>query len=181
MSDTPETLAAILAKYRKDIAGGQFFTPTQEYILRLLDRIEAAAERERVEREFAHKKVEEALSDEISIRDEKIKQSAPGNASAMREAMHQLSENLLNRIAGICPNLTDEGMLLLAEKALAAPARNCDRFDEYHDAVDAWHREERCLGHHEDGGTCAKDPLASTLAPVCFARWLFAKAEGGAE
>lgn len=56
------------------------------------DRIEAAVRRERVEREFAHKKVEEALSDEISIRDEKIKRSAHGNAAAMREALEKIAD-----------------------------------------------------------------------------------------
>lgn len=102
------------------------------------------------------------------------------NSAALREAL----ESCLNFIVRIdrAFNPYMQGLLedavAKAKAALAEPARNCDRFDEYHDAVDAWHREERCLGHHQDGGTCEKDPLASTLAPVCFARWFLSKAEG---
>jgi len=84
----------------------------------------------------------------------------PSNAAAIREAMHQLSENLLNRIAGVCPNLTDEGLLLLAEKALAAPARNCDRFSTAEEAYAAWMED-------------------NSLMAICD--WLFAPAEGGKE
>lgn len=109
----------------------------------------------------------------------------PSNASAMRAAL----EEIYNEAQNICDYCDEQRIVShradkierIVNTALASPARNADRFDEYHDAVDAWHREVRCLGHHEDGGTCAKDPLASTLAPVCFARWLFDTAEGGAE
>lgn len=74
MSDTPETLAAILAEMRE--AGRSDEHADGPLIEDYADRIEAAAKRERVEREFAHKKVEE---------------SAPGNAAAMRAVIEELA------------------------------------------------------------------------------------------
>ena len=106
--------------------------------------------------------------------------NAHGDVAALRKALEYVKEMFYvdcNGEVHICANEVDR-ILNNIDTALAAPARNVGRFDEYHDAIDAWHREERCLRRHMDGGTCEKDPLAPTLSPVCFARWLFALAEG---
>ena len=159
MSDQPETLAAILAKYRKDIAGGQFFTPTKEYISRLLDRIDAEAERERNEHT---NDIHNALYMATGI---------PGNAAALREAL-----NLVGHLANDLRNITERDTEVRADvneivdvcrAALAAPARNCDRFATANDAVEGY-----IAAHPQDD-----EPDAST-----YGSWLFATAkEGGAE
>jgi len=118
---------------------------------------------------------------------------APCNAAALREAMHQLSENLLNRIAGICPNLTDEGLLLLVDKALAAPARNCDvgtaqeQIDRFHEFchsnqvyIDEFHGYD-CRPDCPIGKIVDRD---NKFCDNCWAAWAqmpFAPAEGGKE
>ena len=89
-----------------------------------------------------------------------------GNVAALRAALNQLCENLLNRIAGVCPNLTDEGMLLLAEKALAAPPRNCDRCEFWEDL---WGLEFVKLW---------PDVTDDLQRAWLFVRWLFAPAKG---
>lgn len=176
MNTEPETLAAIIAEIRRE-AGAQT-NPSPLY--RFADRIEASAERERVK---ARRDAEIEWT-RIGYEERKAEER-PGNAAAMRAALEGVTHALcyLCVCGGECESGEGErcAKVKAARAALSAPARNCDRFDEYHDAVDAWHREERCLGRHQDGGTCEKDPLASTLAPVCFARWLFAPAKGGAE
>ena len=161
MSDKPETLAAILAKYRKDIAGGQFFTPTQEYILRLLDRIEAAAKRERDDLVDAHDaiaRLEAELAEVRRERDALAAERAPGNAAAMREAL----ERSTRRLRGVVRELPLEMQKYVNadirdnDAALAAPARNCDRFA----TVGAAHKAWRATDQERD-----------------FADWLFDKAE----
>lgn len=54
---------------------------------------------------------------------------------------------------------------------------NFDRFTDYHDAVDAWHKEERCCGKRINGGTCEKDQMAIYMIPLCFGKWLYSKVE----
>ena len=187
MSDKTETLSATLASARASLADNSWIDEiTQpdedgqpnDYARRVvplddvfdeLNRIEASAARER----------------------------APGNAAALRAALSRAIDAIQTMIAlydeehtaavktGATWERSDtsavNAIVEQSRAALAAPARNCDRFGECHEAVDAWHREERCLGRHVDGGTCERDPLAPTLAPVCFAKWLFAPAEGGTE
>lgn len=169
MIDTPEPLSAIIAEMRKAVVPMICGRPKIESVsirdvLQWADRIEAAAERERVEREFAHKNVEEALSAEISIRDEKIKQSAPGNAAVLREALERIVGWCEGCHADACekvcrPGLTSES-IHAALAALAAPARNCDRFSTAEEAYAAWQKH-------------------NSLTAICD--WLFAPAEGGAE
>ena len=56
---------------------------------------------------------------------------------------------------------------------------NFYRFNNYHDAVEAWHREERCCGKREDNGSCERDLLAFSMAPLCIAKWLYSLAKKG--
>jgi hypothetical protein len=241
MSDTPETIAAILAEMRE--AGRSDEHADGPLIEDYADRIEAAAKRERVEREFAHKKVEEALSDEISIRDEKIKQSAPGNAAALSEALERIRP--LVRATGTTPyvperkELVDGALAIIdaalaalpeppsnaaamrealanvervakycaetprhtpgyptdaaradviysriaelgrvASAAIAAPARNCDRFKTAVDAMEEWNKYPQ--SRYKGCRVCPHGD-ASMVSPahLTLAEWLFAQAEGG--
>ena len=186
MSNTDEKLSAILAEIRAasrdsfasklvaqyeetgrldEAAAAQALKDDDDYIASLADRIEAAAKRE------LSRAAEDAASK--ATLDRTAKDAAEYMAYAMAHSAPP------PRAAGLALRGTGAtGASPASPAGPARPRRNCDRFDEYHDAVDAWHREERCLGRHMDGGTCDKDLLAPTLAPVCFARWLFAPAEG---
>ena len=161
-----------------------------------LDRIAAAAERERAVTD-AMLAAKGRLLPHPDPENAPPLFAAPGNAAALRAALSRAIDAIQTMIAlydeehtaavktGATWERSDtsavNAIVEQSRAALAAPARNCDRFGECHEAVDAWHREERCLGRHVDGGTCERDPLAPTLAPVCFAKWLFAPAEGGTE
>ena len=114
----------ILADILRDMRNPENDYITNNDLRDLADRIEAAKKREYVEREFAHKKVEEALSDEIAIRDEKIKQAATGNAAAMREALLRVKEARGRDLEYV--TLADIDAEI--DAALAAPPRNCDRY-----------------------------------------------------
>ena len=70
----------------------------------------------------------------------------PGNAAAMREALNQLREWALldineNAIRSDEPNYKKlvDGIIEITNAALAAPARNCDRYGDEDDAFSAWH------------------------------------------
>ena len=164
MSDQPETLAAILAEMRLDADILVFPTLTPDKLRTYADRLKEAAGRERVEREYAHKKVEEALFDEIAIRDENIPQSAPGNAAALREALEQaLAYCESDQKSGIA--YSDNDVLVpMLRAALAAPARNADRFATAEEARRAFEEE-----HSRE--------IVHNLYTATF-DWLFATAEG---
>ena len=179
----PETLDAILAEMRTyadrlDDAG---VWPSPTDLRTLADRIEAAAEREREEtRQLAAI----AESDESFARcarcDRPERDSAPGNAAAIREALDKAESVLLvgarfatdNAFtdADARENLRDvdwDGALAKIAAALAAPARNCDRFENW---MQAW------------DGYLAKYPDARQEMPFEIGRfhaWLFAPAKGG--
>ena len=135
MSNTNETLADILREMRTYFQrqkrnGNPEHRPWRQVLSDWADRIEAAAVRERVEREFAHKKVEEALSDEIAIRDEKIRQSAPGNAAAMREALEAFQGWYEEVRSYVYHSVKLATAVDKMRAALSAPARNCDRYGD---------------------------------------------------
>lgn len=113
MSDTPETIAAILADYRADITAmtsGELPHPTPEYLRILLDRIEASAERKRASledalthcREYAEKIERENEEGETRLDAEEIiatvdnefagirPERVTGNADALREALVEI-------------------------------------------------------------------------------------------
>ena len=161
MSDKPEPLAAILAEMRGRILGEdriKYTLPADE-ALAFIDRIEVAVERER----NAHTNdIHNALYMATGI---------PGNAAALREAL-----NLVGHLANDLRNITERDTEVRADvneivdvcrAALAAPARNCDRFATANDAVEGY-----IAAHPQDD-----EPDAST-----YGSWLFATAkEGGAE
>lgn len=134
MSDTPETLAAVLAEYRADIpamTSGELPHPTPEYLRILLDRVDAAAERERV------KARHDAEIEWTRIGyDERKAEERPGNAAAMRDALEESRKFLLTNKHGYF----ESRLIPQIDAALSAPARNCDRLqtgDRLTDAVSA--------------------------------------------
>jgi len=157
MSDQPEPLAAILAEMRLE-AGAQT-NPSPLY--RYADRIEAAAKYA----DAMCRKNEEAAF--------KRGQAAIGNAAAMREALDSIADIAKDAFGG--PERHREAsqgraLSLIVDKAraaLAAPARNCDRFTTADDARDA--------AKKEFANTMLLDDRQ--LRAACD--WLFAPAEGG--
>ena len=154
MSDTPETLAAILAEMRDErIIRLKGADVTRCLLLNLADRIEAA-ERER----DAHTNdIHDALYLATGI---------PSNTTALREALTEFVDSIQWLCDGdergifkkqFAPLLSD------ARAALSASARNCDRFATAEEAFNAWESDNK------------KPP------EQCFLQWLFAPAEGGAE
>lgn len=80
------------------------------------------------------------------------------NAKAMRDALKQIHDlvNSLDEDCGVDPvEIRD-----IARTALAAPSRNCDRFSNANEALEAFEKEK--------GETMIE-----------FIRWLFAEAKGG--
>lgn len=161
MSDTPETLAAILAEMRDFCSGWSEdvdVTVKVGLIYGWMCRIEAAAERER----NAHTNdIHDALYLATGI---------PGNTSAMREAL----EEIYNEAQNICDYCDEQRIVShradkierIVNTALAVPARNADRFhtaDEARDAVKAAFANTMLLDDRQ-------------LRAVCD--WLFAPAEG---
>ena len=157
MSDKPEPLAAILAEMRGRILGEdriKYTLPADE-ALAFIDRIEVAVERER----NAHTNdIHNALYMATGI---------PGNAAALSEALVKLTDAVRNYFgwddAPAVQDRDDPTAYFCAEMsaalaALAAPARNCDRFATAEDAYAAWQKH-------------------NSLTAICD--WLFAPAEGG--
>ena len=171
MSDRTETLAAILAEMR----GNEFDDPhldadgiigARRLARDWADRIEAAAARERDEdRQLAAI----AESDEAFARCARCDrpERAPGNAAAMREALTAFAGYLTQkRIDEVWAKTTlpEPGLDRLVEqarRALAAPARNCDRFATEDEAREAY--------------WAYRDPLEFNGRPfVSITEWLFA-------
>ena len=155
MSDKPETLADILAEMRRE---ERPYGISNDRLRSYADRIERAAERER----NAHTNdIHDALYMATGI---------PGNAAAMREALTAL----LRWVDDHCLiGAFDEGSskdeirrewnaLATAQEsaraALAAPARNVDRFATAEEAYAAWQKH-------------------NSLTAICD--WLFAPAQKG--
>ena len=144
MSDKPETLADILAEMRRE---ERPYGISNDRLRFYADRIEAAAERER----NAHTNdIHDALYKATGI---------PGNAAAMREALKEQSRYWWSHIR----NYSENEMLKRTDAALAAPARNCDRFS---DCNSAWK---------------AYNAIADRERLPGFDFWLFATAEGCAK
>lgn len=207
MSNTPETLAAILAEMRRE-AGAQT-NPSQLY--RYADRIERAnvralallaEERARLDakaesekrwaneyfelarrrenalvhcRQYAQKIERENEEGETRLDAEEIiatvdnefagirPDRAPGNAAAMREALDD-TNRLLKHYAERIPMFSDAFAQHIRDNdaALAAPARNCDRFQSFDEALAEFNKT------HESLKFCYSE----------LHKWLFAPAEG---
>jgi hypothetical protein len=189
MSDTPETLAAILAEmrdfadHRAADAGGE--RPGIELLRSYADRIEAAAERERDEdRQLAAI----AESDEAFARCARCDrpERVPGNAAALREALEKLADAVRNYFGwDDAPAVHDRddptayfcSEMSAALAALAAPARNCDRFATAEEAVVAFADHLRAWENAH--GIYSEYPNHPVKVPAGAFAWLYANAEGG--
>lgn len=92
------------------------------------------------------------------------------NAAAMREALKETSELVWSSIDPECNNDCCRPLrriARIADAALAAPPRNCDRFQTADAAWDAWMHGPGCRREGEGF--------------VGLLDWLYAKAKGGAE
>ena len=145
-----------------------------------LDRIEAAAKREEIElredeakmllREYAAAPDESLTPCALELKRELLRLApAPGNAAAQRESLVNIDEetNVIDRsdLWEEREELLDDALYdirMKARAALAAPARNCDRFA---DCNSAWK---------------AYNAIANRERLPGFDFWLFAP-EGGAE
>lgn len=115
-----------------------------------------------------------AWADRIEVAVER--ERAPGNAAALREALERIRP--LVRAAGVTPYVPErkeliDGALGIIDAALSAPARNCDRFQNWHDAM----REEyftRSTPENVKGY-----PYGDEKRWREFCDWLFAQAKGG--
>lgn len=196
MSDKPETLSAILAEMRDErIVRLDGADVTRCLLLNLADRIEAAADRIEAAAERERAELRRQLRNEIEINNalatvrpqfnyvddvfaeaereraheiELAKLRAPGNASALREAL----ERSTRRLAGVVSELPLEMQKYVNadirdnDAALAAPARNCDRPE--------CKTEEGASATYIAEHPHAVEPDAST-----YGSWLLATAEGG--
>lgn len=175
MSDQNETIAEILADYRADIpamTSGELPHPTPEYLRILLDRIAAAAERER-----DAVKASAGMSCELC---ERLGPARFGDAAAIRAALNAIVDIAEDAFGG--PEREREAsqgraISLIVDAALAAlsaPARNCDRFNNATEAGLAyrnflWERAGRVVDIDEN------------MFFANLVNWLFATAEGGAK
>ena len=197
MNDTHEPLAAILAEmrdladHRAADAGGE--RPAIELLRSYADRIEAAAERERAGTIYAGRNGEMTLDECIVrcdnnsgdnprgrdvaqiggwLRELRERRNAPGNAAEMREALHKISETIWSKIDPTCKDDCCKPwreLAKIADAALAAPARNCDRCEFWEDL---WGLEFVKLW---------PDVTDDLQRAWLFVRWLFAPAKGGAK
>ena len=173
MSDQPEPLSAILAEmrdfadHRAADAGGE--RPGIELLRSYADRIEAAAERERVEiRRDAEIEWTRIGYDERKAEERR----APGNAAAMQRALNSISDIAEDAFGG--PERyreASQGRALslivdTARAALSKPARNCDRSEFWEDL---W----------LEFGKLWPDVTDDSQRAWLFVRWLFATAKGG--
>lgn len=162
-----ETIADILREMR-DEQRNDFLTNSD--LRHLADRIEAAAK---------------LTLHDGSPSDETAKSAAQaagggerparfGNAAAMRDALGTAKIWAETHIAGaeLCGYKADDMATALVPRldaALAAPARNCDRFATRDEAFNAWSAET--------GGT----RWDAATREVSFTHWLYETAKGGAK
>lgn len=119
--ESKETIAEILAEYRADadkMDRGELYQPTTIYIRQLLNRIEAAWEREA-----------KAIATENAVLPAVCITKAIGNAAAIREALEKIAHYAEDMCRMDDPYSADWRICAdIARKALSLPPRNCDRF-----------------------------------------------------
>lgn len=177
---TPEPIAAILAEMRDErIIRLDGADVTRCLLRNLADRIEAAAERER---EDAAKT---AFLTKCKVCEKIGPAAAPGNAAAMRKALVKLTDAVRNYFgwddAPAVHDLDDSTAYFCAEMsaalaALAAPARNCDRFATADEAVAAF--ADHLRAWENEHGILSEYPDHPVQVPAGAFAWLFAPAEG---
>ncbi len=104
----------------------------------------------------------------------------PGNAAAMRAALEDIRERL---VASVHDGTIDPHEALgIVEAALAAPARNCDRFGDELDAQLAFLNEEWLISV-DRGSMLESDRFENWTDHMrsAYAKWLMATAKGGVE
>jgi len=186
MSDTPETIDAIICEMRHvaDNFRQDGWESIGEELDAFADRIEAAYKREHADWHAETNAAKEArnriackMRYEFSAKCRACK-SAPGSAAAMREALRQISLALWSEIDPGCNDdccAPKRELARIADAALAAPARNCDRPEcATAEGAIAALRANPCADHDycKEQLDCAE----------CATRWLLAPAEGkGAE
>ena len=169
---THETIADIVREMRgrDGIEVGGVLHIHSKSILALADRIEAAAERERKETKEYFEKLHDGPSMVCTAKDCQVRNALgaeahpSGNAAALREALAELKSTVCEYITDCLVQLDArlDAACAKARAALAAPARNCDRFATANDAVKGY-----IAAHPHDD-----EPDAST-----YGSWLFAPAE----
>lgn len=191
MSDQPEPLVAILAEMRLDADILVFPTFTPDKLRTYADRIEAAYKREHAE---WHAETEAAKEDRNRVAcrmrrefAEKCRacKAAPGNAAALREALTAFVDSIQWLCDGdergifkkqFAPLLSD------ARAALAAPARNCDKYGM--DDIKGMDADFGAFCQQygaKDGENCVGCPIKHMDNLCCHAAWMLLAAEGGAE
>lgn len=199
MSDKPETLSAILAEIRDFCSGWSEdvdVTVKVGLIYGWMCRIEAAAERERAALDAARKVAKDTAEQYRKLYEKKkeadnqlaeLEERYPivleqSNAAAMRELLekirHEYGWGRIGCRTCVSSEADVERVSDLFEKridaALAAPARNCDRFNNATEAGLAY----RNLVLARAGRVVDID---ENTFFAHLANWLFAPAEGGAE
>lgn len=159
---TNETLADILRDMRN---------PENDYITNndlrdLADRLEAAAKREKVEA------VALAAGQAVKLTDEKWRRDI-GNGAAIHTALDSVRIEMLKRLAGIQPQISDMGILELCVDAQHKPVRNCDMENCAWDAQVEFRRTFR--DPYGNPAPSGDDAAYWSM----FVNWLFAPAEGG--
>lgn len=118
---------------------------------------------------------------------------APGNAAALREALEKCAElgdqidNWLGSDEATVWNCRNErsaahNIMLTARAALAAPARNCDKY-----GIDDIKKIDADFGAFcqqygaKDGENCVGCPIKPMDNLCCHSAWMLLAAEGGAE
>ena len=102
-----------------------------------------------------------------------VKPPCAGNGAAIHTALDSVRIEMLKRLAGIQPQISDMGILELCVDAQHKPVRNCDRFQTASEVSAYWNSNVRTVplphdayGMHIDGETYPT-----------FLDWLFAPAE----
>lgn len=105
-------------------------------------------------------------------------ETTTGNAAKMREALEAIRDSARSGSISTLPSASL--VLKTCEDALAAPARNCDRFTDPVEASEAFVKE--CETYANTGGACLDCPwYSSGVYGLCRTKWLFAEAKGGAK
>ena len=171
----PESLAAILAEFRKFAlrAAEEDKTISPENVLLLADKVEAAAR----EREELIRVANETME---AVHADARQHAAPGNAAAMRHALGIVYDWILKagNVHGY-PDTEQKRRQLydMMTKALSAPPRNCDRFASAEKAVAAFADHLRAWENAH--GIHSEYPDHPVQVPAGAFAWLFDKAEGG--
>jgi len=158
MRDQPKTLSDICARIRTIDESMMRDLDFMAVFLKYLPRdIEAAAERERQDA------MKTALLAKCKVCEKVGPASSPGSAAEMREALIYVRD--LMRSVKDGDRVSSLAFLGVVEHALAAPARNCDRFATAAEAALAFNAD-------------TKTKCGEEISPRLLA-WLFDKAKGG--